>query len=154
MDGFEGLELDNPTGEEDIILLENALRSTCLWRKQYIKLPNWTPQQTQLPPARQGTPPPPPPPPAHQGTMPPPTRQQRRKRVAAAAPAASSTIGGKKYKFGPSLKPLKKLPYERTDKESAEISEDEVKAHFTRKPPPPKETVDPVKAKRTLDALK
>ena len=72
MDGFEGLELDNPTGEEDIILLENALRSTCLWRKEYIKLPNWTPQQTQPPPARQGTlPPPPPPPPARQGTPPP-----------------------------------------------------------------------------------
>ena len=43
MEGFEGLELDYPTGEGEIHL-ENALRSTCLWRKEYIKLPNWTPQ--------------------------------------------------------------------------------------------------------------
>ena len=46
MEGFEGLELDYPTSEGDI-LLENALRSTCLWRKEYIKLLKWTPQQAQ-----------------------------------------------------------------------------------------------------------
>src|SRR3989337_2103915 len=107
MERFEGLELEYPTGEGEI-LLENALRSTCLWRKENIKLPNWTPhqqtqpdeapqqtqpdeapQQSPLPPqmspAHQRTPPPPPPPPARQRTPPP---QQRRKR-AAAAPAAS-----------------------------------------------------------------
>ena len=32
MEGFEGLELEYPTGEGEIFL-ENALRSTCLWRK-------------------------------------------------------------------------------------------------------------------------
>ena len=32
--------------------------------------------------------------------------------------------------------------------------EAEVQAHFAREPPPPKETIDPVKVKRTLDALK
>jgi hypothetical protein len=42
MEGFEELELDYPTGEGEIHL-ENALRSTCLWRKEYINLPNWTP---------------------------------------------------------------------------------------------------------------
>ena len=56
--------------------------------------------------------------------------------------------------FGPSLKPLPKLPYERTDQETDEIMEAEVQAHFEWKPPPPKETVDPVKAKCTLDSLK
>jgi hypothetical protein len=56
MGGFEGLELEYPTGEGEI-LLENALRSTCLWRKENIKLPNWTPpQQTQPDEAPQRTP--------------------------------------------------------------------------------------------------
>jgi hypothetical protein len=39
MEGFEELELDHPTGEGENQLLY-ALRSTCLWRKEYIKLPN------------------------------------------------------------------------------------------------------------------
>ena len=39
MNGFEGLELDYPTGEGEIYL-ENALRTTCLWRKEHIVLPN------------------------------------------------------------------------------------------------------------------
>src|SRR3989337_1028775 len=56
MEGFEGLELEYPTGEGEIFL-ENALRSTCLWRKENIKLPNWTPpQQTQPEEAPQQTP--------------------------------------------------------------------------------------------------
>jgi hypothetical protein len=172
MEGFEELELDYPTGEGEIHLI-NALRSSCLWRKEYIKLPNWTPPPPPPPPVSQGTPPPPPPPASDQGTLPPPPppparegtpppppppparrstppppacqptppRQQRRKR-AGAAPAASSTRGGKKFKYGPSLKPLEKLPYERTNEENTEISAAEVEAHFARKPPPPKETID------------
>src|SRR3989337_2843410 len=67
MEGFEELELDHPTGEGENQLVY-ALRSTCLWRKEYIKLPNWTPppppttsdQGTLRPPpaSDQGTPPP------------------------------------------------------------------------------------------------
>src|SRR6266566_4813910 len=49
IEGFEELELDHSTGEGENQLVR-ALRSTCLWQKEYIKLPNWTP--------------PPPPPPA------------------------------------------------------------------------------------------
>jgi hypothetical protein len=56
MNGFEGLELDYPTGEGEIYL-ENALRTTCLWRKENIVLPNWTaPEQTQPEEAPQQTP--------------------------------------------------------------------------------------------------
>ena len=39
MEGFEELELDHPTGERENRLV-HALRSTCLWQKEYIKLPN------------------------------------------------------------------------------------------------------------------
>ena len=48
--GFEELKLDHPTGEGET-QLGLALKTPCLWRKEHIKLPNWTP-------------PPPPPPPA------------------------------------------------------------------------------------------
>ena len=52
MEGFHELELDHPTSEGEIHL-RAALWSTCLWRKEYIKLPNWTPpQQTQPDPQR------------------------------------------------------------------------------------------------------
>ena len=47
MDGFDGLELEYATGEGEL-LLRYALRNTCLWRKEHIVLPYWTPpQQTQ-----------------------------------------------------------------------------------------------------------
>ena len=39
MEGFEELELDHPTGEGENQLVR-ALRSTCLWQKEFIKLPN------------------------------------------------------------------------------------------------------------------
>ena len=68
IDGFEEMELEYPTSEGENHLVY-ALKSTCLWRKEYIKLPNWTPS----PPASQGTPPPPPPPASDQGTPPPPS---------------------------------------------------------------------------------
>ena len=166
-EGFEELRLDHPTGEGEY-RLGSALKTPCLWRKDLINLPNWTPPPPPPPPASQGTPPPPPPPPpasddqgtqppspAHGGTPPPsppaparqssqpppsPPRQQGRKRPAAAptapahrspsppprkqgkktaaaapsAPASSTTArGGRQYRFGPSLKPLEKLTYER-----------------------------------------
>ena len=104
-DGFEDLELDHPTGEGEI-RLGSSLKTPCLWRKELINLPNWTPPPPPPPPpASQGTPPPPPPaPPASdQGTQPSsppaparpssqpppsPPRQQGRKRPAAAPAAA------------------------------------------------------------------
>ena len=45
VEGYEGLELDYPTGEWET-LLGQALRTTCLWRKEIIKLPNWTAPDT------------------------------------------------------------------------------------------------------------
>ena len=51
VEGSEELELDYPTGEGET-LLGQALRTSCLCRKEFIKLPNWT------------EPPPPPSPPA------------------------------------------------------------------------------------------
>ena len=108
-EGFEDLQLDHPTGEGET-RLGSALKTPCLWRKELINLPNWTPPPPPPPPASQGTPPPPPasdqgtqpPSPARGGTPPPsppaparqssqppppPPRQQGRKRPAA-APAA------------------------------------------------------------------
>ena len=61
-EGFEDLPLDHPTGEGET-RLGSALKTPCLWRKELINLPNWTPPPPSPPPASQGTPPPPPPPP-------------------------------------------------------------------------------------------
>ena len=44
VEGFEDLELDYHTGEGEI-RVGDALRSTCLWKKAYIKLPHWTPHK-------------------------------------------------------------------------------------------------------------
>ena len=41
-----------------------------------------------------------------------------------------------------------------TEEENEKISRDQVKAHFGKKTPPPKETIDPVVTKRTVKALK
>ena len=72
MEGFEDLQLDHPTGEGET-RLGSALKTPCLWRKELINLPNWTPPPPPPPPASQGTPPPPPA--SDQGTQPPsPTR--------------------------------------------------------------------------------
>ena len=208
IEGFDELDLDYSIGEGENQLVR-ALRSTCLWQKEYIKLPNWTPPPPPPPPASQGTlPPPPPPPPAsdqgtpppslapptREGTPPPPSptparrsspppplprrqwqktdaaapappahrstpppsppRQQRRKRDAAAPAASSTSRGGRQFRYGPSLKPLEKLPYERTEQENEDICRAQVRDHFAKKTPPPKEKLDPVKVKRTIDALK
>ena len=40
-EGFEDLQLDHPTGEGET-RLGLALKTPCLWRKELIKLPNWT----------------------------------------------------------------------------------------------------------------
>jgi len=82
-EGFEDLVLDHPTGEGKT-RLGSALKTPCLWRKELINLPNWTPPPPPPPPASQGTPPPPlasddqgtcggtpPPSPARGGTLPP-----------------------------------------------------------------------------------
>ena len=71
-EGFEDLQLDHPTGEGET-RLGSSLKTPCLWRKELINLPNWTPPPPPPPPASQGTPPPPPPPPPvsdDQGTRP------------------------------------------------------------------------------------
>ena len=66
---FEDLQLDHPTGEGET-RLGSALKTPCLWRKELINLPNWTPlPPPPPPPASQGTPPPPPA--SDQGTQPP-----------------------------------------------------------------------------------
>ena len=52
-EGFFELSLDHPTGKGET-RLGSALKTPCLWRKELINLPNWTP------PASKGTPPPPP----------------------------------------------------------------------------------------------
>src|SRR5215216_2781953 len=57
-EGFEELELDHPTGEGET-RLGLALKTPCLWWKELIKLPNWTPLPRPSPPVSQGTPPPP-----------------------------------------------------------------------------------------------
>ena len=101
--------------------------------------------------------------PAHRSLSPPRRKQARKKTDAAAAPSApasSSTAsrGGRQDIYGPSLKPLEKLPYERTEEENAKIVQTEVNNLFegvkAKRHPPPEEKVDPVKAKRTIDALR
>ena len=214
-EGFEDLQLDHLTGEGET-RLGSALKTPCLWWKELINPPNWTPppppplaSQGSPPPspprppasddqgtrpapspARGGTPPPSPPTPARPSSQPPPSppRQQGRKRPATAlaalvrrspsppprkqarkkidaatapsAPASSSTTrGGRQYKYGPSsLKPLEKLPYERSEEENDMIVQAHVKEFFegvkAKIHPPPEEKVDPVKAKCTIDALR
>ncbi len=65
--------------------------------------------------------------------------------------------GGRKYRFGPSLKTPEKLPYERTPEDNAEIARTEVDDWFqglkAKRHPLSEEKVDPMKAKRTLAAL-
>ena len=85
--------------------------------------------------------------------------KQVKKTTATSARLASSstTRGGRTYRFGPSLKTPEKLPYERSEEENAKIAQTEVDDWFqglkAKRHPPPKEKVDPVKAKRTLAAL-
>jgi hypothetical protein len=57
--------------------------------------------------------------------------------------ASSGTRGSKRREsgFGPNLAPLPKRPYDKTDEEIDEEVREGLKAHFTRKPPPPKEKV-------------
>ncbi|KAI4974605.1 hypothetical protein ZWY2020_048212 [Hordeum vulgare] len=59
MENFEQLELDHPTGEGEIQLVR-VVGSTCLWQKEFIKLPNRTTLPPPAPTMSQGTPPPPP----------------------------------------------------------------------------------------------
>jgi hypothetical protein len=61
MSGFEQLKLDYPAGEEDLYELGEAKKTTILWLKEYIVLPNWTPRSPARhpsPPSRQPSPPP------------------------------------------------------------------------------------------------
>ena len=96
--------------------------------------------------------------PACRSPSPPPRKQARKKTGATAAPstlASSSTArrGGRQCRYGPPLKPLEKLPYERTEEENATIVRTHVKDFFegvkAKRHPPLEEKVDPVKAKRT-----
>ncbi len=62
--------------------------------------------------------------------------------------STGSTSRGKRYKYGPSLKPLPQRSYDRSEEEITAISKAEVEAHFAPKPPPPprekvpEETID------------
>jgi hypothetical protein len=44
MSAFEQLKLDYPAGEGDLYELGEAKKTTVLWLKEYILLPNWTPR--------------------------------------------------------------------------------------------------------------
>jgi hypothetical protein len=60
MGGFEQLKLDHPVGEGDLYELGEAKKTTVLWLKEYIVLPNWTPRSPVChpsPPPRQPSPP-------------------------------------------------------------------------------------------------
>jgi hypothetical protein len=60
MGGFEQLKLDHPVGEGDLHELGEAKKTTVLWLKEYIVLPNWTPRSLvrhPSPPPRQPSPP-------------------------------------------------------------------------------------------------
>ena len=94
-EGFEDLQVDHPTGEGET-RLGSALKTPCLWRKELINLPNWTPPPPPTPPpASQGTPPPPPPPPpASQGIPPPPPPPPPASDDQGTRPAPSSARGG------------------------------------------------------------
>ena len=66
MKGCEDLQLDYPTGEGETALRDGR-KTTVLWRKQHIVLPNWKPRSPSPPPQpsppRQPSPPPQPSPP-------------------------------------------------------------------------------------------
>src|ERR1041385_913096 len=55
VEGYEELELDYPTGDGDS-RLSQALKTTCLWRKELIKLPNSTACDHQVPPPSSSAP--------------------------------------------------------------------------------------------------
>ena len=87
-DIFEDLQLDHPTGEGEI-RLGSSLKTPCLWRKELINLPNWTPPPPPPPPASQGNPPPPPA--SDQGTQPPSPARGGTPPPSAPAPARPSS---------------------------------------------------------------
>jgi hypothetical protein len=102
MGGFEKLKLDHPAGEGDLYELGEAKKTTVLWLKELIVLPNWTPRSLARhpsPPPCQPSPPSPPhqPSPAYQPLLasepsppPPPTEAQSQKRKhTIAAPSMS-----------------------------------------------------------------
>ncbi|XP_048530965.1 vegetative cell wall protein gp1-like [Triticum urartu] len=97
-------------------------------------------QQTLAPsssPPRQQTPAPPSQAPRQPS---PPPKQQGKRGVTATT--ASGTTGGKRYKVGPSLKPVPRLPYHLTEEENKAEVAAQVQAHFGPKsPPPPEEKV-------------
>ena len=46
-EGFEELQLEHPTGDGET-QLGLAMKTPCLWRKEHIKLPNWTPDTSPM----------------------------------------------------------------------------------------------------------
>jgi len=145
MSGYHDLLLDIVGGDEERTLGE-AIHRIILWKKDCIVFPRPPTPPSPSPTPRQSTPPPPSPAP-RQPTPPPPNQptqrappKQQRKREAAATKASDTT--DKKFKFGPSLKPLPKLSYHLTQEELDAACDAQLKAHFARKPPaPPEEKV-------------
>src|SRR3954468_8773569 len=74
-EGYEELELDYPTGEGEN-RLSQAVKTPCLWRKELIRLTNWTARDHQVPhsspPPSSSAPAPPPAPSRAPAPSPPP----------------------------------------------------------------------------------
>ena len=115
MKGFKNLELDYPTGEGETALRDDR-KTTILWRKEYIVLPNWKLRPPSPPPPPSAPPhpsPPPPPSPPRQPSPPPQPRVLKQKSIVGAAPGASATAPRKSStKKTKKAAPAKKLAYE------------------------------------------
>ena len=155
--GFEALELDYPGGDDETTLGQ-VKHGFVLWNKKYIVLPGSAPRPP-TPPSRSPPPTSPPflpqrdpsaspspspatpvrsPSPATPARSPSPEPVQRSPpyKWFDAKRAVNGSPPKKRQKKPRKVETPEKLPYERTVEESEAITRAEVKAHFTKKPPP------------------
>ena len=168
--GFETMELDIPGGDDEKTL-GDVKRGFALWNKKYIVFSDPLPrppqqQRPSTPPRssppqqqRQSTPPRSSPPQQQSPHLPerdpsasPPSRYPPREEAPVKRTSSPVRKKPRKEKTPP---PIQKLPWERTDEETAAIVRSEVDAHWAPKVPeiPFEKTLDPVLVVRTVENL-
>src|SRR4051812_12385965 len=172
--GFETLELDFPTGDDEKTMAD-VKHGFTLWPKKYIILlkrpptPRTSPPEQERPPTplrsgphEQQRPSTPPGSSPHEQQSPhlpkrdpsvsPPSRDPLRKTVSF---KRNGTPPRKRPRKEKPLPPIEKLPWEKTIEENMETCKSELKAFFAKKVPeiPFKKTLDPVKVVRTVENL-
>jgi hypothetical protein len=161
---FEQLKLDYPAGEGDFYELGEAQKTTVLWPKEYIVLPNWTPRSPARHPSLprelsmlpHPTPAHRPSPPLHQPSPPPPpTETESKKHKCTITAPLMSRNRSSIHRQEPLPKVPKipaKRPYNCTPEENAVIVNEKVKNFFAKKKPEPP-ALDPKKVQKMLKTL-